>query len=89
MEKAERLKRLRSIAGHVRGVERMVEDDSYCIDVIRQLHAVQAALNKLSSGILNDHLRSCVITAVQGDDPSERERVLGEIAEVYETAARA
>ena len=89
MEKAERLKRLRSIAGHVRGVERMVEDDAYCIDVIRQLHAVQAALNKLSSSILNDHLRSCVITAVQGDDPSERERVLGEIAEVYETAARA
>jgi CsoR family transcriptional regulator, copper-sensing transcriptional repressor len=89
MEKAERLKRLRSIAGHVRGVERMVEDDAYCIDVIRQLHAVQAALNKLSGGILNDHLRSCVITAVQGDDPSERERVLGEIAEVYETAARA
>lgn len=89
MEKAERLKRLRSIAGHVRGVERMVEDDAYCIDVIRQLHAVQAALTKLQTGILNDHLHSCVITAVQGDNAAERERVLVEIAEVYEAVARA
>jgi DNA-binding FrmR family transcriptional regulator len=89
MDKAERVKRLRSIEGHVRGVERMVEDGAYCIDVIRQIQAVEAALKKLSLGILNDHLHSCLITAVQGEDASERERVLREVAEVYAAAARA
>jgi DNA-binding FrmR family transcriptional regulator len=88
METAERLKRLRSIEGHVRGVERMVEDGAYCIDVIRQIQAIEAALKKLSLGILNDHLHSCLITAVQGDDPGERERVLSEIAQVYAAAAK-
>jgi DNA-binding FrmR family transcriptional regulator len=88
MEKKDRLRRLKSIEGHVRGIERMVEEDSYCIDVLRQLQAVQAALNKLSGGILQDHLHSCVITAIEGEDPGERERVLGEIVEVYQAASR-
>jgi DNA-binding FrmR family transcriptional regulator len=88
MDQHEQLRRLKSIAGHVHGIERMVEEGVYCIDVIRQLHAVQAALNKLSMGILDAHLHSCLITAVQGDDPAERERVLREIADVYEAASR-
>jgi DNA-binding FrmR family transcriptional regulator len=88
MEKKDRLRRLKSIEGHVRGIERMVEEDNYCIDVLRQIQAVQAALNKLSTGILKDHLHSCLITAIQGEDPGERERVLGEIAEVYQAASR-
>ncbi|MEN6409683.1 MAG: metal-sensing transcriptional repressor, partial [Anaerolineaceae bacterium] len=58
------------------------------IDVIRQIHAVQAALNKVSTQILDEHLNSCLITAVRGDDPAERERVLKEIAEIYETATK-
>jgi len=89
METAERLKRLKSIEGHVRGVERMIEDGAYCIDVIRQLQAIEAALKKITLGILNDHLHSCLITAVQGDDPAERGRVLSEVAQVYAAAARA
>jgi len=89
METAERLKRLKSIEGHVRGVERMIEDEAYCIDVIRQLQAIEAALKKISLGILDDHLHSCLITAVQGDDPAERGRVLSEVAQVYAAAARA
>jgi len=89
METAERLKRLKSIEGHVRGVERMIEDGAYCIDVIRQLQAIEAALKKISLGILSDHLHSCLITAVQGDDPAERERLLSEVAQVYAAAARA
>lgn len=89
MEQAERVKRLKSIEGHVRGVERMIEDGAYCIDVIRQIQAVEAALKKLSIGILNDHLHSCLITAVQGEDQAERERVLQEVAEVYAAAAKA
>jgi len=77
------LRRLKSIEGHVRGVERMVEEDVYCIDVIRQIQAVQAALGKVSNLILDNHLNSCLITAVRGDDPEDRERVLKEISEVF------
>jgi DNA-binding FrmR family transcriptional regulator len=82
------LNRLKTIEGHLRGIIRMVEEDAYCIDVIRQIQAVQAALNKVSGQILEDHLNSCVITAVQGDDPRERERVLKEISEVFEMSTR-
>jgi DNA-binding FrmR family transcriptional regulator len=70
MDKTDKLKRLKNIEGHVRGIERMVEDDSYCIDLIRQIQAVQAALAKLSSSILDDHIHSCLITAVRGEDPA-------------------
>ena len=77
------VRRLKSIEGHVRGIERMVEEDAYCIDVIRQVQAVQAALGKVSNLILDDHLNSCLITAVRGDDPEDRERVLKEISEVF------
>jgi DNA-binding FrmR family transcriptional regulator len=80
------LRRLKTIEGHLRGVIRMVEEDAYCIDVIRQIQAVEAALNKVSSQILENHLNSCVITAVQGNDKKERERVLKEITEVFDTA---
>jgi DNA-binding FrmR family transcriptional regulator len=80
------LRRLKTIEGHLKGVIRMVEEDAYCIDVIRQIQAVEAALNKVSSQILESHLNSCVITAIQGDDASERERVLKEITEVFEMA---
>jgi DNA-binding FrmR family transcriptional regulator len=88
MEKDDVLRRLKNVEGHVRGVARMVENDAYCIDLIRQIQAVQAALNKVSSKILNDHLNSCLVTAIRGNDPVERERVLKEIAEVYEMASK-
>ena len=80
------LRRLKTVEGHLRGVIRMVEEDAYCIDVIRQIQAVEAALNKISSRILEDHLNSCVITAIQGNDKKERERVLKEVTEVFEMA---
>jgi CsoR family transcriptional regulator, copper-sensing transcriptional repressor len=89
MRHEEALRRLKNIEGHVRGIERMVEEENYCIDILRQIQAVQAALNKVSHMILNEHLHSCLITAVRGEDPDERERVLKEITEVFETASRA
>jgi CsoR family transcriptional regulator, copper-sensing transcriptional repressor len=82
------LKRLRTIEGHMGGIIRMVEEDAYCIDVIRQIQAVQSALNKVSTVILENHLNSCVTTAIQGDNPRERERVLKEITDVFETATK-
>lgn len=75
--------RLASAAGHIKGIERMVEDDTYCIDVIKQVQAVQAALNKVTSLILDNHLHTCVTTAIRDDEPDERERVLREITSVF------
>jgi CsoR family transcriptional regulator, copper-sensing transcriptional repressor len=84
----ETIKRLRNVEGHLRGVIRMMEEDAYCIDVIRQVQAVNAALNKINARILEDHLNSCVTTAIRGEDPLERERVLNEITDVFETATK-
>jgi CsoR family transcriptional regulator, copper-sensing transcriptional repressor len=80
------LRRLKTVEGHIRGIERMVEEGAYCIDVIRQIQAVQAALSKVSSQILEEHMHSCLITAVQGENAAERERVLKEIVDVFDTA---
>ena len=84
----EALHRLKSIEGHIRGIQKMVEDDKYCIDVIRQVQAVQAGLNKVTTMILEEHLHSCLITAVRGEDPTDRERVLEEIADIFDTATK-
>ncbi len=85
---SETIKRLKTAEGHLRGIQRMLEKDAYCIDVIRQIQAVQGSLNKISTLILDQHLNSCLITAVRGEDPAERERVLQEIADVFETATK-
>ena len=85
---AETIKRLKIAEGHLRGVQRMLEEDQYCIDIIRQIQAVQASLNKINVKILDQHLNSCVITAVRGELPEERERVLKEIGLVFETSMR-
>jgi CsoR family transcriptional regulator, copper-sensing transcriptional repressor len=53
--------RLRRIEGQVRGVERMVEHDRYCIDVLTQIAAIQAALDKVALGLLDDHARHCIV----------------------------
>jgi DNA-binding FrmR family transcriptional regulator len=80
--------RLASAAGHIKGIERMVQEDSYCIDVIKQIQAVQAALNRVSAIILDNHLQTCVTTAIQGDDPEERQRVLTEVTSVFDMSNR-
>ncbi len=86
MKHEEAEKRLKNVEGHLRGIVRMMDEDAYCIDVIRQIQAVQAALNKISAMILDEHLNSCVITAIRGEDPGERERVLKEITGVFDAA---
>jgi CsoR family transcriptional regulator, copper-sensing transcriptional repressor len=88
MKHEDALRRLKTVEGHLRGIQRMVEEEAYCVDVIRQIQAVQAALNKVSNNILEEHLNSCVITAIRGDDPDERERVLKEISGVFEAATK-
>lgn len=85
MDKTKVLARLRSIEGHVRGVARMVEEDGYCIDIIHQTQAIQNALDKVNEMILSDHLSGCVTTAIRSDDPLERERVIGELLDLFQT----
>lgn len=80
------LHRLKNAEGHLHGIQKMMEEEAYCIDVIHQIQAVQAALNKVSAMILEEHLNSCVITAIRGENPDDRVRVLKEITGVFEAA---
>ncbi len=82
------LKRLRTIEGHIRGIARMVEEDAYCIDIMRQVHAVQQALERVNARVLENHLNTCVTTAVRSDNPEERDRVLREIVSVFEETGK-
>jgi DNA-binding FrmR family transcriptional regulator len=82
------IRRLRSIQGHVKGIEKMVQEDQYCVDVMRQVIATQAAMAKLNELILENHLNTCVIEAVRGNDPRAREQVLEEISDVFEMSRR-
>ena len=88
MHHPDALKRLKTIEGHIRGIQRMLEEDEYCIDIIKQIQAVQAALNKVNALILDEHLDSCLTTAVRGEDTAAREKVLGELSEVFTTKSR-
>lgn len=78
-----RVARLRTIEGHIRGVQRMEREGAYCIDIIRQVQAVQAALDKFSAVVLEHHLATCVTDAIRSQEEVERERVVGELLRVY------
>jgi DNA-binding FrmR family transcriptional regulator len=74
------LNRLRRVEGQVRGVERMVEEDRYCIDILTQISAVQAALDKVALGLLDDHARHCVIGGASDSKPEElTEELMGAV----------
>jgi CsoR family transcriptional regulator, copper-sensing transcriptional repressor len=66
-DKEKLLKRLARIEGQVRGVSKMVEEERYCIDVLTQIGAIQAALDKVALGLLDDHTRHCVVEAEGGE----------------------
>ncbi len=80
--------RLKSVEGHVRGIERMVENGDYCIDIVNQVLAVQRALQKVNGMLLDRHLHTCVTTAIRGNNPDERERVIDEIMGVIDTIGK-
>lgn len=75
--------RLKTVAGHVRGVQRMVETHAYCIDLIKQTQAVQRALDKVSGMVLEHHLNGDVTTVLRDAHLAERERVIMELLEVF------
>jgi DNA-binding FrmR family transcriptional regulator len=73
------LTRLRRIEGQVRGVERMVEEDRYCIDVLTQISAVQAALDKVALGLLDDHAHHCVVGAAKDNQGEATDELMGAV----------
>lgn len=86
--KRELINRLRSIEGHVRGIERMVEEDAYCMDILRQIKAVQQALERVSALTLENHLNMCVTTAIRSQDEAEKARVVAEIMDVFKATGK-
>lgn len=87
-QKRQILNRLKSVEGHIRGIQRMVEEDTYCVDVIRQVHAAQRALENINAVVLGNHLHTCVTTAIRGEDVAERERMIGEIVSVFQETGK-
>jgi DNA-binding FrmR family transcriptional regulator len=87
-DKPKLLNRLNRIAGQVRGVSRMVEDDRYCIDILTQVQAVRAALARVETELLKDHLGHCIEGAIVSGDRDEQRRKAAELIELLERAAR-
>lgn len=83
-DKAKILARLRRIEGQVRGVQRMVEDDKYCIDILTQLSAIIASARATGLVVLEDHIRGCVVNG----DPEQREATLEELNTAIERFVR-
>jgi len=81
-------KRLHRIEGQVRGIERMVEDDRYCIDILTQVAAVNTALESLAFKILDDHVNLCVTDALASGDPKEAAAKSKELMEAVQRFAR-
>lgn len=78
------LKRLAYIEGHLAGVRRMIEQDTYCVDVLKQTYAVRRAIEKMESKMLGGHLHHCVVDGIERGDAG----VLDELVELYELANR-
>jgi len=86
--KKAQLARLSRIEGQVRGVARMVEEDRYCIDVINQVRAVRAAIDKVEQEILHDHLQHCVAHAFHAGSERDRRIKIDELIDVLDTRRR-
>jgi DNA-binding FrmR family transcriptional regulator len=85
LDKDKLLTRLRRIEGQVRGLQRMIEEDKYCIDIITQVSSVQAALEQISLGLMENHMRHCVTEAIQ---EGNGETKIGEVMEVLRRYAK-
>ena len=82
------VKRLHRIEGQVRGIERMVEDDRYCIDILTQVAAVNTALESLAFKILDDHVKHCVSDALAAGDPEAAQAKSQELLEAVHRFSR-
>jgi DNA-binding FrmR family transcriptional regulator len=83
--KQEALRRLAYIEGHLKGIRKMVEEDQYCVDILKQTYAVQRAIDKFESLLLQGHLRTCVIEGIR---EGREEEVVGELGDLFELSQR-
>jgi DNA-binding FrmR family transcriptional regulator len=83
--KTDVLKRLNFIDGHLAGIRRMVEQDKYCVDILKQTYAVRRAIEKMDSIMLAGHLHTCV---VEGIRDGREDAVLAELSELYDMAGK-
>jgi len=79
---------LRRIEGQVRGVQRMIEDRKYCIDILTQIYAIKGALSRVEENILKKHFRNCVTEAVKGASEKEKRQKLDEILKLIHQTRR-
>ncbi len=82
------LTRLKRIAGQVEGIQRMVEADRYCVDVLHQIAAVEAALDRVGHLLLASHVETCVASAIESGKPRERKKKLDELMDVFSRFGR-
>jgi DNA-binding FrmR family transcriptional regulator len=87
-DKPKLLNRLNRIEGQVRGIARMVDEDRYCIDILTQVQAVRAALGKVETELLRDHLGHCIEGAIVSGDKVEQRKKAAELIELLGRAAR-
>ena len=80
--------RLRSAEGHIRAIQRMIDEDAYCMDILKQVKAVQKALEQVSALTLENHLNTCVATAIRSEDETEQHRVVNEIMDVFRATGK-
>jgi DNA-binding FrmR family transcriptional regulator len=80
-------RRIRRIAGQVGGVERMIEDDRYCVDILLQVAAARAALDSVGKVLLNSHVETCVADAIASGRPKERKEKVAELMEIFSKIA--
>ena len=76
--------RLSRVAGQVAGVQRMVEDDRYCVDILMQIAAVRAALGKVNKLLLESHIETCVVGAFDSDDAEDRAAKIAELMRIFD-----
>jgi CsoR family transcriptional regulator, copper-sensing transcriptional repressor len=84
MNKDDYLKRLRRIEGQVRGLQRMIDSDTYCIDVLTQVSAVTSALQSVAIGLLDEHVRGCVADAAKEGDQTQADAMVTEATRAIE-----
>lgn len=86
--KSSNLKRLKRIEGQIRGLQKMVEEERYCADILVQISSVQEALRGVSQALLRNHLRHCVTSTLQKGKPVESERMYTELSDLFSRYSR-
>ena len=81
-EKDDLLTRLKKIEGQVRGLQRMVNEDKYCVDILTQVVAVRSALKQVGLKVLDDHINGCVQKVMKGDDENKNQEIIDELMDV-------